>query len=240
MAGTNHAALATPYTYRAADIHRWVRGGPTTPGYPSKVAFLTFDDGPNNVMTPQILDTLKKLQVPASFFYIAGPNGMGSAAPAVVHRTIAEGHAIVVHSYSHNYHYLYPGRVGNASNIMADLDKALAAIRGVVGDGYRVHGFRYPGGHMSWKGLEAADAALAARDLWWLDWNCMSGDAEAKPPTTVDAMVAMLASTLKNSGDPGVALTLNHDSSGASLTKAALPGMVALLKSRGYQFGVID
>lgn len=227
--------------YAAADVHRWLLGGPKTPGYPSaKVAFLTFDDGPNDLMTPQMLDTLKKLAVPASFFYIAGPTALGNAKPEVVNRTVAEGHSVVVHSYSHDYKYLYPGRVGNATNIMADLDKALAAIRAVLGDSYQVHGFRYPGGHMSWKGLDAADQALAARDMWWLDWNCMSGDAEAKPPTTADGMVSMLSSTLAASGDPGIAVMLNHDSTGASLTKAALPAMVALLKARGYTFGVIN
>ncbi len=241
LAGTNHATRATPNVYKAADVHRWLVKGKTEADYPTKkVAFLTFDDGPNNVMTGSMLDALKALQVPATFFYVCNKTALGAANPLVVQRTLAEGHAIDVHSFSHDYKYLYPGRNGNVTNIMADLDKALAAIRGVVGQGYQVHGFRYPGGHMSWKGLAAADAALANRNMWWLDWNCMSGDADKAAPKTTEGMVAMLRNTLKASGDPNVAVMLNHDSSGASLTKASLPAMVGFLRERGYSFGVID
>ena len=35
-----------------------------------KLAFLTFDDGPNNVITPQVLDILKKNNIKATFFVV--------------------------------------------------------------------------------------------------------------------------------------------------------------------------
>ena len=36
----------------------------------SKLAALTFDDGPNTVTTPQVLDVLEKHNVTATFFVI--------------------------------------------------------------------------------------------------------------------------------------------------------------------------
>src|SRR5690625_2122612 len=63
-----------------------------------KVVALTFDDGPDQQYTPQILDVLKKHQVKASFFLL------GSRAdkyPEVVKRIHQEGHIIGNHSYWH-------------------------------------------------------------------------------------------------------------------------------------------
>ncbi len=62
-----------------------------------KVA-LTFDDGPNPIYTPQILDILKKYHVHATFFV------MGWAAkkyPNLIKRMAREGHAVAHHTNSH-------------------------------------------------------------------------------------------------------------------------------------------
>ena len=59
---------------------------------------LTFDDGPDGVYTPQILDVLKKYQVPATFFL------MGKRIekhPEVVKRIKKEGHIIANHTFTH-------------------------------------------------------------------------------------------------------------------------------------------
>jgi cellulose synthase/poly-beta-1,6-N-acetylglucosamine synthase-like glycosyltransferase/peptidoglycan/xylan/chitin deacetylase (PgdA/CDA1 family) len=59
---------------------------------------LTFDDGPDPVWTPQILDVLRKHNVHATFFAV------GSAAidnPDLVRRIVAEGHEIGVHTLTH-------------------------------------------------------------------------------------------------------------------------------------------
>lgn len=59
---------------------------------------LTFDDGPDPVYTPVILDMLAAYRVKASFFVL------GEAAerfPGLVKRIAAEGHSIGNHSYSH-------------------------------------------------------------------------------------------------------------------------------------------
>ena len=230
--GTNHNATAAAYAVPAATVHQWLT---TRTGPAAKTAFLTFDDGPS-ALTPQVLDTLKQLGVPATFFVIGR---LLEQNPAITQRAMAEGHAICLHSYSHDYAYLYPGRVGNAVNITADYDHALAVATRVLGPTYAPGGYRYPGGHMSWTGLEAADAALAQRNVSWIDWNCMSGDADKKPPANPDQAIANLTSTFTAYGSPTAAVLLNHDSHGAHVTLAALPQFVQFFRDRGYAFGVI-
>ena len=65
------------------------------------VIYLTFDDGPNSYFTPVILDVLKKYNVKATFFVTsAGPDEL-------IKREFDEGHAIGLHSSSHEYGIIY-------------------------------------------------------------------------------------------------------------------------------------
>jgi peptidoglycan-N-acetylglucosamine deacetylase len=61
---------------------------------------LTFDDGPNPVHTPRILDALAKEKVTAVFFVVGecvkAPGGL-----ELVRRAAAEGHLIGNHTFSH-------------------------------------------------------------------------------------------------------------------------------------------
>lgn len=63
-----------------------------------KVAYLTFDDGPNARFTPQVLSLLKQYNAKATFFMIGSS---AKANPALVRRVRAQGHAIGNHTYSH-------------------------------------------------------------------------------------------------------------------------------------------
>ena len=59
---------------------------------------LTFDDGPTEIYTPQILAILKKYHVKATFFMV-GYNAKNH--PEMVQRVLADGHAINSHSLTH-------------------------------------------------------------------------------------------------------------------------------------------
>jgi peptidoglycan/xylan/chitin deacetylase (PgdA/CDA1 family) len=63
-----------------------------------KILALSFDDGPNEPYTSQILDILKQEGIPATFFLV-GENV--SRYPEVVRRIQAEGHQIGNHSFTH-------------------------------------------------------------------------------------------------------------------------------------------
>jgi peptidoglycan/xylan/chitin deacetylase (PgdA/CDA1 family) len=73
-----------------------------------KVVSLTFDDGPDGLVTPMILDILKENKVKAAFFVI------GSKAekhPEILDRIDREGHVIGGHSYTHHFFFdFFPAR----------------------------------------------------------------------------------------------------------------------------------
>jgi len=60
--------------------------------------YLTFDDGPDPVNTPRVLDVLARFGARATFFVI-GRNA--SAYPALVQRMSAEGHTVGNHTFTH-------------------------------------------------------------------------------------------------------------------------------------------
>ncbi|GAC41603.1 polysaccharide deacetylase family protein [Paenibacillus popilliae] len=59
---------------------------------------LTFDDAPDNVFTPQVLDVLKREGVKATFFLVGNRI---EAHPEIAQRIVNEGHIVGNHSYSH-------------------------------------------------------------------------------------------------------------------------------------------
>jgi peptidoglycan/xylan/chitin deacetylase (PgdA/CDA1 family) len=59
---------------------------------------LTFDDGPNAIATPQVLDVLARQQVRATFF-VVGVHVPGN--DEIVRREFREGHEIGNHSWNH-------------------------------------------------------------------------------------------------------------------------------------------
>ncbi len=60
---------------------------------------LTFDDGPSETVTGQVLDLLDKHQVKATFF-VSGENA--SRYPEIIREIIARGHTLGNHSYNHD------------------------------------------------------------------------------------------------------------------------------------------
>ncbi|MCX7992297.1 MAG: polysaccharide deacetylase family protein [Fimbriimonadales bacterium] len=69
------------------------RGDPRIP----RVA-LTFDDGPDPITTPRILDILKREGVRATFFVVGTKL---KRYPELARRIVAEGHVLGCHSYDH-------------------------------------------------------------------------------------------------------------------------------------------
>jgi peptidoglycan/xylan/chitin deacetylase (PgdA/CDA1 family) len=86
---------------------------------------LTFDDGPNDAATPELLDVLAKRQIRATFFM------MGSFArqrPEIVRRVAAAGHLIGNHTMSHPRLALQPARTVRQQ--LADCTETLEDLTG--------------------------------------------------------------------------------------------------------------
>ncbi len=59
---------------------------------------LTYDDGPHEELTPQLLDTLAAYQAPATFFV---QGNYTKEHPEIVERELDEGHVVGNHTYDH-------------------------------------------------------------------------------------------------------------------------------------------
>src|SRR5438128_1125045 len=74
-----------------------------------RVAYLTFDDGPNPGATEPILDTLAGLGVPAGFFMVGEHV---RRFPGIARRVVAAGHEVGNHTLRHpKLHFRGPRRI---------------------------------------------------------------------------------------------------------------------------------
>ncbi|MDP2411893.1 MAG: polysaccharide deacetylase family protein [Pseudolabrys sp.] len=192
---------------------------PTTLPLRAKELVLTFDDGPWPGTTPRILDALKRECVRATFFLL-GRNAEANA--TLARRTLAEGHSIGHHTYSHPELNRMP------------LDKAEAEIdRGIAADEFAVYGhrrtdpvmpfFRFPG-FASTKPLldRLSDRGIVVfgADVWASDWLPMS------PEHQLELILARI-------DQAGRGIVLFHDTK--QQTAAMLPAFLRALKYRGYR-----
>ena len=145
----------------------------TEPIQGSKIVFLTFDDGPSDY-TDELLDILAAHNAKATFFVI----GMGSDYhKSLIGREYAEGHAVAVHSLTHDYNKIYSSDEAYWSDFEAMNDIIEQQT------GQRTNIFRFPGGSSNTvssfnPGVMTRLAAEAEeRGLQYFDWNVESGDA---------------------------------------------------------------
>lgn len=104
------------------------------------MVFLTFDDGPDPVHTPMILDMLDDAGMQATFFVVGA---LAARAPVLVRETAARGHEIGNHSYSHPHPRFV--RSPRARREVADGAAAIADILGQLPRLFRApHGTRHP------------------------------------------------------------------------------------------------
>ena len=232
--GSNHIGAAAEYAYSAKTVQRWISGKKKPPK--KKLVFLTFDDGPNHKTTPIILDALKEADARATFFVVGS---VIDDAPELLQREIDGGNSIALHSWSHDYSKLYPGRVANPKRIEKEYLDTLAKVQEVLGKDFDTEGWRYPGGHMSWRNMAPADEKLAAHGVSWLDWNADTADSAptSRRPTTVEAMVRN--ATMPIRAEQQVAVVLGHDTPDKTLTAKSVPAIIKAYKKAGYTFGII-
>jgi peptidoglycan-N-acetylglucosamine deacetylase len=130
---------------------------------PNEIA-LTFDDGPNDPYTLQLLDILAEHQVRATFFMIGR---FVRERPDIVRAVQAAGHLIGNHTMSHPWLVLEP-----PAKVRQELVDCNAALEDVLGE--RVSYFRPP------HGSRRPDVLRTARELGLTPvmWNVIGHDWE--------------------------------------------------------------
>lgn len=194
----------------------------------TKIAYLTFDDGPSEVVTELILDVLKKQDVKATFF-VVGSNV--NKYPEIVKRAYMEGHYIANHGYSHNYKKIY----ASAQSVLEEYNKTENAIQKAIGvSNYSSHLFRFPGGYSgnSYSNIKKqAGNLLNKNNVSYIDWNVLTGDAQG-----ANTKEMILKNVKKYVKDKGNIVLLMHDASSKILTYETLIEVINYLKDEGYTF----
>jgi len=182
---------------------------------------LTFDDGPDPVWTPRLLDALGQAGVRGTFFLVGE---RAERAPALVRRMVAEGHEIGNHSWSHRSLWMCGPRV-TAREIGRAHDR-LASLTGVP-----PRHFRPPWGMVN-AAMFPALRRVGERCVFW------SLQPEGRRPRSAQRQVA----DVLGRAHPGAIVDL-HDAEGTPGAPArllqALPAMLAGLRERGYTFSTI-
>ncbi len=238
-ATTATTALAGPVTTEAAGPVTTDAVSPvTTESHPTtnpkqKVAYLTFDDGPSK-LTPALLRTLNDNHVKATFFVI----GLHAQKyPGLLKQIVDDGHVIGVHSWTHDYSYIYK----NVANFSADFNKLKNYIReetGVAPDVCRFPGgtnntvcFHYSKGHI----MKQIVPLVEGMGFQYYDWNVSSAEASTPPPST-EAIIKTVASQCEHKH---MAVILFHDADIQGYLDA-IPGVIAELRDLGFAFETLS
>ena len=194
----------------------------------TKIAYLTFDDGPSEAVTNLILDVLKKQNIKATFF-VVGSNV--DKYPDIVKRAYEEGHYIANHGYSHNYKKIY----ASANSVLEEYNKTEKVIQNAIKvKEYSSHLFRFPGGYSGSsysKIKKEAGNLLNKNNISYIDWNVLTGDAQG-----ANTKEMILKNVKKYSKDKGNIVVLMHDSSSKILTYETLTDVINYLRNEGYTF----
>ncbi len=178
------------------------------------VIYLTFDDGPNEGTTNKILDILKSENVKATFF--------------------VTGHAIALHTYSHNYASVY----SSIDNYYADLNQISSRVYNTVGIRSKI--IRFPGGSSNTISKRYTPNIMSylvndvvSKGYIYHDWNVDSNDAGGS--NTASAVYLNVINNLSKNRINNVLLHDTHNH-----TVNALKDIITYAKNNGYTFLIID
>lgn len=189
---------------------------------PDRRLVLTFDDGPDPVWTPKVLDQLKQYDAHAVFF-VTGT--MSSRHPELVERMVREGHEVGLHTFNHpDLSYQSTARIAWE---LSQNQLALAGAAGIHTSLFRppYSSFSDALDNKSWpvtQYIGSRGYITVFNNTDSEDWKRPGADAIIKRATP--------------KGTSG-SIVLMHDSGGdRSQTVAALGRFLPQMKERGYRF----
>ncbi|WP_062351464.1 bifunctional polysaccharide deacetylase/glycosyltransferase family 2 protein [Herbidospora yilanensis] len=218
---------AGPSSPESAEVRRGgpvvnVRGGrPASVRLPGRTVALTFNDGPDPVWTPRVLDVLARHGAKATFFVVGAKVAKH---PELTRRIVAEGHELGNHTYTHADLTAVPGwRLRLESSLT---QRALAGATGL-----HTTLTRPPHSPPTWgitalqwasmKELAAEGHLIVLTDLDAKDWS-LPGTAE------------IVVSSLPAKGE-GAVVTMRDSGGDRRQTVEALDLVLERLTGEGYR-----
>ena len=174
-----------------------------------KILYLTFDDGPYNMLSPFILDELKKYKAKATFFYL------GSKAekyPQLIKRCKDENHKIGNHTYSHPN-----GWKTKNSRYYQDIEKANKLLNSNL--------FRPPYGR-----IKPSQINHLKKYYKIIMWDILRWDFDKK--TSAEECYNNIIKNTKS----GSIIVLHENEKSAKTVKEVLPKILSYFSSQGFKF----
>lgn len=195
------------------------------------VIYLTFDDGPSKSITGRVLDILKQENVKATFFVI----NHSSELDYLIKRIYEEEHTLAIHSYTHDYSYIY----SSIDNYFNDLAKIEEKIYNITGQKSNI--IRFPGGSSNSVSKKYSTGIMTKLSQQvtklgykYYDWNIDSFDAGG-----VKSSDEVYYNVINNLSLNKVNMVLLHDFESNYYTLDALPKIIKYAKENGYLFKAI-
>lgn len=183
----------------------------------SNTIYLTFDDGPHPLYTPQVLDLLKNFNAKASFFLIGQH---AEKFPDLVSRISEEGHTVGNHSFTHSDFIDFK----NAKGWSDELEKTNEVIFKIIGKLPKF--FRPPFGvttpHLA--------TALQKTKMISIGWDIRTYDTVLKNPKKINYKI-------QNKIKPG-SIILLHDTHEQIIL--ILEQLLTELAQRNFKFESIN
>lgn len=178
---------------------------------------ITFDDGVDPVMTPKVLDILKRYDAKATFF-IVGEKAVRHA--EIVKRIVAEGHGIGNHSYFHRWYF----PLKSTSEIYVEIEMCKLALEKSAGFATKL--FRPPFGVTNpMVGRAARRAGVVS-----IGWSIRSLDTMGHPIVQVRERVARQVAG-------GKVILLHDNRAGADVL---LEGILIDINKKGLRTATIN
>jgi|TARA_R110000737_G_scaffold2188_3_gene6181 peptidoglycan/xylan/chitin deacetylase (PgdA/CDA1 family) len=175
--------------------------------------YLTFDDGPNPILTPWVLDFLSKKQIKATFFCV-GQNIVKY--PELFDRIKAEGHQIANHSMRHE-----KGTKTKWKDYKESIDETAKLVENNL--------FRPPYGRVSM--LQSAKLKPQYKIIMW-SW--LSNDFDEKIP--IQKILQKAEKQIKG----GQIILLHDNDNFEERVKTLLPKIIEVIQAKGLKFEVIS
>ena len=183
----------------------------------TKQIAITFDDGPNNIYTPQVLKLLESYNAKASFFCIGKHIEIH---PMILKDIVNQGHTIGNHTYSHSYLTGFFRK----KKVIHEIKKTKKIVEKLVGKKMKL--FRPPFGVTN----PSIAKAIQEERNYVIGWNIRSLDTIIKDQKKI-------LNNIKNNISPG-AVILFHDTTEKSI--AILEQLLLFLHKNGYQSVTVD
>ena len=182
-----------------------------------KVLSLSFDDGPDKVITPQILNILKTNNIKATFFIIGEK---AEKNPEIIKRIHSDGHLIGNHSYRHGFWFDMKCK----SKMIKEMQKTDQVIKEIISKELNL--FRPPYGITN----PPLARAIKKMDYKVIGWNIRSFDKSNK---SVDRIVKCVSRKMKAGS-----IVLLHDDHKNILE--ILEGVIKEAQKKSYIFAPLD